>query len=444
MSKFLFTMLPANTLGLPALLLPIAQALADRGHDVAMFNPAPAPAKLIDDAGLRNLRPMPWRSKPIPGFDAAQMSSAWDAEHEFAAMYGDERYTRAATAFYVDLIRRWAPDVVVDSFGLLTCLAARILKVPVVSVLHGNNHPASNGYLWWKGKRPHGLPGAAPVINKVAAEYGVAPVTRAVELLAGDLCLIVGTPETDPLPATARVTYVGPIVWQSDNAALPDWVAALSRDQPVIWVYPGEPRSGSAPTHLDSIVVSRAAIAALGEAPMQVVLTTGYHEVPTEFGTLPSNFHHAAYLPGLAMAERCDLMVHHGGHTSVNTGLSTGTPAVIIPTTTERESNARRVVALGAGEIVMPVDDADGEKHIDVAEFCVKVRRVLNDSDYLRSAQRVAESMRKFGGAREAADRIERFAGVPGVPPSGRSGPDRPDGSRSTACRLAPGYGSKH
>ena len=412
MAKFLFTMAPANTIGLATRLIPIARALADRGHDVAVFNPAPAPAKLIDDVGLRNLRRMLWRSKPPAGFDPAKVSSAWGVEQELATMYGDERYTRAATAVYVDLIRRWDADVVVDSFGLLACLAARILRVPLASVLQGNYHPASNGYHWWTGEHPDGLPSAAPVINKVAAEHGVAPVTHAVELLAGDLCLIVGTPETDPLPATARVTYVGPIVWQRGNATLPDWVAALSRDNPVIWVYPGDPRYGSAPTPLDSIVVIRAAIAALGDAPVQIVLTTGYQEVPKEFGTLPSNFHHAAYLPGLAMAERCDLMVHHGGHSSVMTGLSAGKPAVLIPTITERESNARRVVALGAGEIVMPVDGDDGEKHIDVAEFGAKVRRVLNEPDYLRSAQRVAQSMRKFGGAQEAADRIERFAGT--------------------------------
>jgi UDP:flavonoid glycosyltransferase YjiC (YdhE family) len=412
MAKFLFTMLPANTLGLPTRLVPIARALADRGHDVAMFNPAPAPSKLIDDAGLRNLRRMPWRPKPSPGFDPAQVSSAWDAEQELATTYGDERYTRAATAVHVDLIRRWDPDVVVDSYGLIACLAARILKVPLVSVLQGDFHPASNGFVWWKGERPDGLPSAAPVINKVAAEHGLAPVRRAVELLAGDLCLIVGTPETDPLPTSAGVTYVGPIVWQRGDAVLPDWVTALSRDKPVIWVYPGDLRYGSAPSALDSIVVIRASIGALGDAQVQVVLTTGYQEMPKELGTLPSNFHHAAYLPGPAMAERCDLMVHHGGHSSVMTGWSAGKPAVIIPTITERESNARRVVALGAGEIVMPVDDADGEKHIDVAEFGAKVHRVLSGLDYLRSAQRVAESMRKFGGAREAADRIERFAGI--------------------------------
>jgi MGT family glycosyltransferase len=311
---------------------------------------------------------------------------------------------------HVDLVRDYGPDVVVDSFGLFACLAARILQVSLASVLQGNFHPASRGFLWWAGERAAGLPSAAPAINKVAAEYGVAPVARCVDLLAGDLSLIVGTPETDPVSSNARVTYIGPIIWQRGNATLPDWVVALSRDQPVIWVYSGNPRYADAPTPIDSIVVIRAAIAALADAPVQVVLTTGYQEVPKEFGTLPSNFRHAAYLPGLTMAERCDLMVHHGGHSSVMTGLSAGTPAVIIPTITERESNARRLAALGAGEIVMPVDGAGGEKHIDVAEFSAKVHRVLNDPGYRSSARRVAEAMRQFGGARKAADCIEQLA----------------------------------
>ena len=154
----------------------------------------------------------------------------------------------------------------------------------------------------------------------------------------------------------------------------------------------------------------RAAIEALANAPVQVVLTTGYQDLPEEFGVMPPNFHHAAYVPGLLMAKRCDLMVHHGGHSSVMTGLSAGTPAVIIPTITERESNARRLVALGAGEIVLPVDGADSEKQLDVAEFSTKLNRVLNDPRYRASAGRVAESMRRFGGAREAAKRVERFA----------------------------------
>ena len=406
MARFLFTMLPANDLGLPTRLVPVARILADRGHEVAMFNPAPVPAKLIEDAGLKNL-PMPPRPLPESPGDLVQASRAWDVEQMFASLFTDEEFVRAATALHVDLIREYDPAVVVDSFGPFACLAARILQVPLATVLQGNFHPESEGFLWWAGECPSDLPSAASVFNKVASEYGVAPVERCVDLLAGDLSLIVGTPETDPVSATARVTHVGPIVWQRGNAALPEWILALSREKPLVWVYSGNPRYAGAPTPIDSIVVIRAAIAALRDAPMHLVLTTGYQQVPEEIGVLPSNFYHAAYLPGRAMAERCDLMVHHGGHSSVMNELAAGTPAVIIPTITERESNARRVAALGAGEIVMPTDGTDGEKHIDVAEFGTKVHKVLNDPGYRRSARRVAESMLKFGGASEAADRIE-------------------------------------
>ena len=409
MAKFLFTMMPANDLGLPTRMVPVARSLADRGHDVAVFNPAPAPAKLIADAGLKN-PPFPARSVPVPATDLSVVSAAWDVEHMFAAAYADEEFVRAMTAAYVDVIRDFAPDVVVDSFDALSCLAARVLQVPQASILQGNFHPASPGFLWWQPVRPAGLPSAASVVNKVAAEYGIAPQPRCVDRLPGDFCLIVGTPETDPLPASANVTYIGPLVWQRADAVLPDWVASLSREQPVIWVYSGNPRYGSGPTPIDSIVVIRAAMAALGETPVQVVLTTGHQKIPSEFGELPSNFHHAAYVPGLAMAERSDLMVHHGGHSSVMSGLMSGTPAVIIPTITERESNARRLLALGAGEVVMSTNGADGEKYIDVAEFRDKVHRVLNEPSYRASAQRVAGSMRKYGGADEAARHLEKFA----------------------------------
>ena len=102
------------------------------------------------------------------------------------------------------------------------------------------------------------------------------------------------------------------------------------------------------------------------------------------------------------MAELSDLMVHHGGHSSVMQSLAAGTPAVIIPTISERESNARRLVALGAGEIVLPVDRENGEKQIDVADFAEKVHRVSHvDEDRYRDAARtVAERMRQFGERR--------------------------------------------
>jgi MGT family glycosyltransferase len=174
-------------------------------------------------------------------------------------------------------------------------------------------------------------------------------------------------------------------------------------------VYSGNPRYFTSATPLDSIVVIRTAIEALADEPVDVVLTTGYQELPQEFGTLPKNFRHTAYVPGPLMAERADLIVFHGGHSSVMTCLKAGTPAVIIPTITERESNARRLAALGAGEVVMPVTGADGEKRVDVTEFRAKVKRVLSEPSYRQSAKRVSESMGQFGGPKAAAERIEEF-----------------------------------
>ena len=409
MAKFLFTMMLANDLGLPTRLVPIARELADSGHEVGVFNPAPAPSKLIAEAGLRNL-PMPSRAMPSQVMDLAQAGAAWDVEEFFAALYLDEETTRGELAVYMDVIRDFDPDVVVDSFGLLTCVAARALSVPLITVLQGNIHPASDGFLWWKKDRPVDLPSAVALINRLASENGVAPVERCADFMAGDLSLILGTPETDPLPSGTNVEYVGPIVWQRSGDTLPGWVTRLDPDKPIVWVYSGNPRYAPVPTPIDSIVVIRAAIAALKDAPVHVVLTTGFQDLPVELGTLPPNFSHAPYLPGNVMAAQCELMVHHGGHGSVMTGLKAGTPAVIVPTITERESNARRLVALGAGEIVMPVDGLNGEKTIDASEFEAAVLRVLNDPAYRRSAQRVSESMQGYGGAKAAADKVEKFA----------------------------------
>src|SRR5271170_4605437 len=104
MARFLFTMLAANDLGLPTRLVPIARALAERSHEVAVFNPAPVPAKLIAEAGLRNL-PMPSRPMPSLVVDLAQGSAAWDVEQLFTALYFNEEFTRGATAVYLDLLR---------------------------------------------------------------------------------------------------------------------------------------------------------------------------------------------------------------------------------------------------------------------------------------------------------------------------------------------------
>src|ERR1700691_1258767 len=161
---------------------------------------------------------------PAPAFDLTSVAEGWDVELFFAGLYTSEEYVRDATAVYVDLVRDYAPDMVVDSFEPIACLAARIAKVPLATVLQGNIHPASRGFTWWEDERPAGRPSAAAHFRAVAAQYGLAPAKRIVDWLAGDFAWIVGTPETYPVAADAEVTYIGPMVFQRGDAALPAWV----------------------------------------------------------------------------------------------------------------------------------------------------------------------------------------------------------------------------
>ncbi len=406
MPRFLFTSLFSNDLGLVTRTVPIASELASLGHEIAFCSPAQTPARLIEEAGFHNLQP---NLRFIPTIWPPNTTEVWNVDH-FSALTGnlDENWVRGNCEAFMELAAGFGADVIVDSWNLSACIAARVLGRPLVSVIQADMHPQSRGLIWWK-EPPPDVPTPVPVINKVLAEYGLAPIGSTGELHVGDLTLVVGTPETDPLPETADVTYIGPILWQTPQAELPDWANALSRRKPVVWVYTGNPSYGAHISWADSILVLHACIEALADQKVQVVLTTGHHALPENVTPLPANFHYEAYVPGLAMAERADLLVHHGGQGACLIGPYTGTAAVIIPTYSERESNARRMAALGVAELVLPAEDASGERRVPVEELRVKVKKVLSDPSFASNARQLGEKMRAYGGAAGAARRIDEF-----------------------------------
>ena len=438
MKKFLFTTGITNDLGLLMRSLPIARELRNRGHQVAFCNPAKAPSKVISDGGFDNL-PLKWNVCNIFSGDiglpalyqlfrsrhlkrdlgilvstmrhAMRFSTAefWNVDHGvFVTGMANENFLRVDVKAMMELIREYNPDAVVDFSNISACIAARASHKPLITVIQADFHPQSSGLIWWK-EPPPDLPTAVPGINTVLAELQLKPISNAGELCIGDITLVVGMPETDPLPDTANVTYIGPLLWQRSDEKLPDWFADLSSKKPVIWLYPGNPQYVRGfRTPVDSAVVTLSCIEALRDQDVQVVLSTGHHPLPKDAVPLPSNFRHASFVPALAMAERSDLLIHHGGYGSCQTGLFTGTPALVIPTISERESNARRVAAVGAGDFVLPTADASGKKkHVQAAEVREKVNRILSAPSFKENAKRISEKLRSYGGASYAASLIE-------------------------------------
>jgi UDP:flavonoid glycosyltransferase YjiC (YdhE family) len=445
LTKFLFTTLPTNDLGLLTRSLPIARDLAARGHSILFCSPAQAPSRLIAEAGFENLIPkhplydlmgtnqklkglvkfiasgkhkqrygtlLNFLKQLIPALPikfAPNTREIWNFDHTAAIMGMMNRgFVHANCEALKNTVADSGANVVVDFSNPFAVIAVRALQRRIVTVIQGNFHPQSGGFIWWKSPTSE-IPTCVPTVNKVLADYRLLPVNALEELCVGDLTLSVGTPETDPLPKSANVTYIGAVLWQRENAQLPDWFAQLSEEKPVIWVYSGNPRYTGTNDIFDSMIVLQACIAALANENVQVVLTTGHHRLPEELLPLPANFRHESYVPGLAMAERSDLLIHHGGYGSCQTGLYVGKPAVIMPTFSERESNARRIAALGAGAIV-PVDMRPGEKRVNVDELRATVKRVLTDPSFRDNARRIGERLRTYGGASQAADLIEQFA----------------------------------
>lgn len=455
MATFLLTMAPTDDLGLLTRSLPVARELRARGHRVLCSNPAPAPRRVIADGGFENalpdhplfhvmagrrslgavleyLRSGRWRRRhasalatlrellpALPLRMAPPADEVWTMDHA-AALMGmlDAGFVRASCRGLLELIRQVNPDVVVDFFNPMAVVAARAAGKPLATVIQADQHPLGRGFVWWKPAPAIPPPTCVPVVNRVMAELGLPRVARLEELSVGDLTLVVGSPETDPLPSAANVTYVGSMLWEREGSRLPGWMDALRLHRPLVWVYSGKPRYGISSRVFDSAVVLEACVEALAEEDVDVVLTTGHHRLPRALLPLPPRFRHAPFLPGLAMASRCDLLVHHGGYGSCQTGLHAGKPAVILPTFSERESNARRVAALGAAEVVEVRRDGR-RKTVDPWTLRASVRRVLRDRSYADRAYEVGASLRSYGGPPRAATLIEELARERG----GRAGP---------------------
>lgn len=434
--RYLFTVLPTNDLGLLTRSLPVARALQKKGHAVVFSHPAKAPRKLIADAGFENLVPihplyeigfndLHWKDifsasvvrdhhngafsflkeliKTIPYRAASFNGDVWDMDHAFAITGClNTNFVKAQCEVYMNVIRAAAADAVVDFWNPFACIAARKLGVPLITINQGDALPAGKGFAWWK-KKPEGIPSVVPAVNKVLRSYGLKEVKKVEEVTAGDLSLVTGMPETDPL--TGDHHYVGPLLWQDPTASKPAWLQNIPDDKPLIWMYTSNPSYKGRSKIFDSNKMLQPCFDALANEDYYVVVSTGHHPLPKTVN-VPSNFMRMPYVPGLFMAESSDLLIHHGGYGSCQTSLYCGTPSLIFPTFSERESNARRLKALGAAEFILP-------GAYDAENIRMKVKQLLNNPSYSMAAATYGQQLKSFGGIAKAVELIEKFTTAP-------------------------------
>jgi UDP:flavonoid glycosyltransferase YjiC (YdhE family) len=155
----------------------------------------------------------------------------------------------------------------------------------------------------------------------------------------------------------------------------------------------------------DDINLAQAAIEALADQPVRVLVTLGPEHEPSELVGHPQNARIEKTISHSAVLERAVLLIGHSGHGTVMKALWHGKPMVLIPWGRDQPGVAARAQTLGVAEVV-PREAASAES------IAVAVKRVLTSQEMRPCAEFHSSRLRATNPPAAAAKLIEEFLGA--------------------------------
>jgi UDP:flavonoid glycosyltransferase YjiC (YdhE family) len=379
--RVLFTSVPSSGHLHP--LLPLAQALAAAGHEVAVASGGDAVA-VVAETGLVFVE-AGRREPEIVAEAIARMPDATPAERGIA-MFA----TIAAPALVDDLLPqldRLAPDVVIHEEGEWGGpVVAAMAGVP--SAAHGWGSP-----LWTE----HELRTIDVATAPLWRHHGVEPASPGglFDHLYLDACPPVLQAQNAERVARRQTLRFRPF---DSGHELPSWFDALD-GRPLVYVTLGTvPAFNTAPETLAAVKEALAAEA------VDVVITVGKNNDPRELGPLPSNVRAERYLPQAKVLARCTVAITHGGAGSTIAALSLGLPVLVLPRGAPSQHRlAARCAETGAGLALDP-DDVTASTVHDA------VQALLANTAFRVSAERVRASIDAQPDETTIVPRLETLA----------------------------------
>ena len=187
----------------------------------------------------------------------------------------------------------------------------------------------------------------------IAAERAGIPHVRVATGLASTEDWLLGyagaTVPIEAIRASPQLSFTPPAL--DDGAVAHRFRVAGSEPGPNRW---GEPlvyvTFGSVAAGLPLFpAVYRAALDALADLPVRVLMTIGEHGDPAELGPLPANAAVEQWVPQADVVPHAAAVVCHGGYGTTIGALTAGVPLVVAPLFADQGRNAARVAAVGAG-----------------------------------------------------------------------------------------------
>ncbi len=280
-------------------------------------------------------------------------------------------------------IELYAPDVIVHEEGEWAGpVAARIAGIP--SVAHGWGSP-----LW-----------SADELQRI--DHAVRPLWESNGVQPGSPAGLFDHLYLDPCPPPLQAAHASNIEKRrrirfeafDGGGQLPSWFGQLGH-RPAIYVTLGTvPIYNRAPELISTI------IAALRDQDVDVIVTVGANNDPTEFAPA-ANTRVERYLPQGRILSACSIAVTHGGAGSTLAALSYGLPILLLPRGAASQLRlANTCVDAGVGRSLAP-----GE--ISVQRVLADVRELLDRPSYSRNAARLREGLHEIPSPADTVSVIE-------------------------------------
>ncbi len=370
----------------------VARTCVDAGHDVLVAAPA-SYAGAVARAGLAHapfadvppelIGPV-MATLPMLGFDEAnetvtrEIFGRLDAQH---ALPGVRRTVEA-----------WQPDVILrEPMELGSLAAAEASSIPHVEVSIG----LTSTMIWAIGQIARPLAELDALVGlpegRLLAAMRSAPAFSAVPAILDDSEAILGEAGLNR-PVTryrADTTHAGrlPAAWGEPA-------------DPLVYVTFGTVAAGL--DHLSGL--HEAALAALADQPVRVLMTTGLAAGALVPPPWPRNARVETYWPQDDVMPFAAAVVGHGGFGTTMSALAAGVPQVLMPLfAIDQRMNADRVAAMGAG---IRVEDAPA----GADQLAQAVTSVLAGDRYGARAQVLAAEIAALPEAAALVPEIERIA----------------------------------
>jgi UDP:flavonoid glycosyltransferase YjiC (YdhE family) len=364
-------------------LIPVANALSDAGHEVAVCSSSSFRSE-VEAFGLEHLGAgLDWHTSdrstwkafppmPPPGPEFAKFVVTMFADITARHMVPD----------LLAIAGGWKPDLVIrEGMEYGGCIVAECLGIPHASI-------AGNGFAAVDSPQVDYFPGnrrmvAAPLARH-REEFGLPPDPE-VEMPFRFLHLCFTPPSWDgtSVPRPQNAHFLRHTSTVAPGARVPDWASDLP-DRPTVLVSLGTVFN----THPG---VLEAIIDGLRDEPVNLIVSIGRDRDADDFGAQPANVRLEHYMPQPLLLPRCSVFVNHGGFNGVKEALSEAVPMVVVPITADQPYCAERCAALGVARVV----DAGNR----TAEWIrASVLDVLQDPGYARKASEFRAEMDRLPG----------------------------------------------